>query len=286
MTVDVVILGLGYVGLPIAREATLAGLSVIGFDVNAPLVEALNAGRSHVDDLSDHDIAQMIDDGFSATDDEHAIATAKTAVICVPTPLSEEGGPDLGAVRSATECVARNLRSGMLVILESTTYPGHHRRVGHVPSWKASGPYRRSGLPSRILAQSASIPAIRSSVPGNTPKVVGGHPRMYRSSGAAFYGRFDQHYSCARRALGRLRPAKLLENTYRHVNIALVNEMAKFCHRLGIDLWDVNPRSVEQAVRFQAFLSRARRRWALHPDRSELPEPQRAGKTWVPVPIC
>src|SRR4051794_32119508 len=121
MTYDVVVLGLGYVGLPLAQQATRAGLRVLGFDVNPAVVAALGTGRSHVDDLSDADVAEMLAHGFPATPDERLIATADTAVICVPTPLAEGDGPDLRAVVGATEAVGRRLRPGMLVVLESTT---------------------------------------------------------------------------------------------------------------------------------------------------------------------
>ena len=97
---------------------------MLGYDINQGVVDALNAGRSHVDDLSDDDIAEMLAAGFEATTDESRIAEARVAVICVPTPLSEDGGPDLRAVESAVDAVARNLRPGTLVVLESTTYPG------------------------------------------------------------------------------------------------------------------------------------------------------------------
>ena len=118
MAVDAVIVGLGYVGLPLAQEATKAGRTVLGLDVNQGVVDALNAGTSHVDDLSDADIAEMIDGGFEATTDESRIAEAQTAVVCVPTPLSKEGGPDLSAVEAAVAAIARHLRPGMLVSLE------------------------------------------------------------------------------------------------------------------------------------------------------------------------
>ncbi|MEO3923657.1 nucleotide sugar dehydrogenase [Micromonosporaceae bacterium B7E4] len=250
MAVDVVILGLGYVGLPLAREATLAGTSVIGFDVNEALVEALNAGRSHVDDLSDDDIVAMKESGFRATTDEREIAGAAAAVICVPTPLAKEGGPDLGAVQSATEVVARNLRPGMLVVLESTTYPGTTDELVR-PILEAGGliagkDFHLAFSPERI------DPGNKEFGPRNTPKVVGGHTPACTEAAAALYGRFVDTV-VRTKGTREAETAKLLENTYRHVNIALVNEMAKFCHRLGIDLWDVIRAASSKPFGFQPF---------------------------------
>ncbi|MGH8967360.1 MAG: nucleotide sugar dehydrogenase, partial [Actinomycetes bacterium] len=129
MTLDIVVIGLGYVGLPLAREAVRGGLQVRGFDVTRPVVSALNRGVSHVDDISDADVASMLAAGFRATDDVDEIRGADAVVICVPTPLGQDGGPDLGAVIAATRTVARVLEPGMLVVLESTTYPGTTEEV-------------------------------------------------------------------------------------------------------------------------------------------------------------
>src|SRR5215813_3615453 len=250
MTVDLVVLGLGYVGLPLASEAARAGLSVRGFDVNNAAVDSLNAGRSHVDDLSDQDITDMLAKGFRATTDESVIADAATAVICVPTPLSEDGGPDLGAVIAATRSVARHLRRGMLVILESTTYPGTTDEVVR-PILEKSGllagtDFHLAFSPERI------DPGNKKFGPRNTPKIVGGHTPACTEKAAEFYGRFVDTI-VRTKGTREAETAKLLENTYRHVNIALVNEMAKFCHQLGIDLWDVIRAASSKPFGFQAF---------------------------------
>jgi nucleotide sugar dehydrogenase len=250
MSVDVVILGLGYVGLPLAREATRAGLSVLGFDVNAEVVAALNAGRSHVDDLSDDDVAEMLRAGFRATTDESAIATAATAVICVPTPLSEDGGPDLRAVIAATGSIARNLRPGHLVILESTTFPGTTDEIVR-PILEESGLV--AGADFHLAFSTERIdPGNKEFGPRNTPKVVGGHTPACTERAAEFYGRFVQTV-VRTKGTREAETAKLLENTYRHINIALVNEMARFCHELGIDLWDVIRAAASKPFGFQAF---------------------------------
>ena len=250
MTVDVVILGLGYVGLPLAHEATRAGMSVLGFDVNADLVDSLNACRSHVDDLSDADVATMRGTGFRATSDEAEIANADAAVICVPTPLAQDGGPDLYAVESAVNAVARNLRPGMLVVLESTTYPGTTdefvRPILEKTGLVAGIDFHLAFSPERI------DPGNKDFGPHNTPKVVGGHTPACSERAAAFYGRFVERV-VRTRGTREAETAKLLENTYRHINIALVNEMARFCHELGIDLWDVIRAASTKPFGFQAF---------------------------------
>ena len=251
MSFDVVILGLGYVGLPLAQQATRVGMAVLGFDVNANVVAALAAGKSHVDDLSDGDVAEMVAAGFRSTADEALIGSAGTAVICVPTPLSEGDGPDLSAVIAATEAVGRNLRPGMLVVLESTTYPGTTEDVVRPLLESLSGlvagrDFHLAFSPERIDPGNERFGA------RNTPKVVGGCTPACTDRVEAFYGRFVDTV-VRTRGTREAETAKLLENTYRHVNIALVNEMARFCHELDIDLWDVIRAAATKPFGFQAF---------------------------------
>jgi nucleotide sugar dehydrogenase len=250
MTRDLVVIGLGYVGLPLAQEATRAGLSVTGLDVSAGVVEGLNAGRSHVDDLSEADIAEMLEHGFTATTDASVISDAGAVVICVPTPLTPEGGPDLGAVLGATRAIAEHLRPGQLVVLESTTYPGttddEVRPVLEAGGLVAGRDFHLAFSPERIDPGNAQY-GMR-----NTPKVVGGHTEACTDAAAAFYGGFVDTVVRAR-GTREAEMAKLLENTYRHINIALVNEMARFCHELDIDLWDVIAAAKSKPFGFQAF---------------------------------
>jgi nucleotide sugar dehydrogenase len=250
-TLDLVVIGLGYVGLPLAKEATTAGLRVVGLDVGTAIVDGLNAGRSHVDDLSDDEIAAMVAAGFRATTDASVIAESETVVICVPTPLGAEGGPDLTAVRSATAAIGANLRRGQLVVLESTTYPGTTEEEVKPQLEEASGlvagtDFHLAFSPERIDPGNATWGL------ANTPKVVGGLDAESTARAAGFYGKFVTTVVEATGAK-EAETAKLLENTYRHINIALVNEMARFCHELDIDLWDVIRCASTKPFGFQAF---------------------------------
>ena len=188
MSEQLVVIGLGYVGLPLTQEATRAGLAVVGLDTSARVVDLLNSGRSHVDDLSDADVAAMVAQGFRATTDEDVLATADAVVICVPTPLSAEGGPDLRAVESAVRAVARHLRPGVLVVLESTTFPGTTDEIVR-PILEAGGlvagrDFHLAFSPERIDPGNARY-GLR-----NTPKVVGGCTPACTEAAAAFYGQF------------------------------------------------------------------------------------------------
>ncbi|MEU1164719.1 NAD(P)-binding domain-containing protein, partial [Streptomyces sp. NPDC005921] len=185
--VELAVIGLGYVGLPLAREASLVGLRVAGLDLDPRVVEGLNAGHSHVDDVSDEDVARMRQAGFTAYTDDACLARAQTVVICVPTPLSEDGGPDLRAVTSAASAVAGRLRPGRLVVLESTTYPGTTEEVVK-PLLEESG--LRAGEDFALAFSPERID------PGNathglreTPKVVGGLTPACSAKAAAFYGK-------------------------------------------------------------------------------------------------
>lgn len=248
MSYDLVVLGLGYVGLPLVNEAADAGLSVIGFDTNPQLVDTLNSGRSPVDTVSDEDVARIVARGFRATTDIEQIRGAKVAVICVPTPLSPEGGPDLKAVLGATRSVAQILEPGMLVVLESTTYPGTTEEVVKPILDEAlpSGDYDLAFSPERIDPGNP-VYGLK-----NTPKIVGGLTPEATKRASEFYGQFIETVVTAKGAR-EAETAKLLENTYRHINIALVNEMARFCHSLGIDLWDVIDLAKTKPFGFQAF---------------------------------
>ena len=233
MSVDLAVIGLGYVGLPLAQAAVGEGMRVLGIDVDETVVRRLNGGRSHVDDPTDADVDTMLAQGFRATNDEADLSDADVVVVCVPTPLTEDAGPDLRAVQNAMRMVARQLQPGMLVVLESTTYPGTTDEV-ILPLLEESGLVAGRDF---YLAFSPERTDPGNSAFGihNTPKVVGGLTPDCTDRAASFYGRFVDTIVRAR-GTREAETAKLLENTYRHVNIALVNEMTRFCHDLGIDL--------------------------------------------------
>lgn len=247
---DVVVMGLGYVGLPLIREAVHAGLSVLGFDINRKLVDHINQGRSHVDDIPDSDIDEMLRRGFEATDDPSLLSESDVIVICVPTPLSEDGGPDLDAVRAATRTAAPHLHRGATVILESTTYPGTTEEIVR-PILEASG--LQVGHDAFLAFSPERIdPGRRDYGVRNTPKVVGGCTPACTEKAVSFYQLFIDEVVPVK-GTREAEMAKLLENTYRHVNIALVNEMAIFCHDLGIDLWEAIRAASTKPFGYQAF---------------------------------
>jgi nucleotide sugar dehydrogenase len=241
------VIGLGYVGLPLAVALAEAGVSVVGFDVNRERVAGLQAGRSGIEDVPDTAVTTQ---GLSFTADPADIEACQAYVLCVPTPL-REGMPDLGAVESATRTVAGVLHIGDLVVLESTTYPGTTEEVVGPLLNAGSGlvagrDYLLAYSPERIDPGNPTY-GIR-----NTPKVVGGIDGTSTKAAVDFYAQICDTVV----EVGGTREAemaKLLENTFRHVNIALVNEMAVFCRELDIDLWKVIEAAKTKPFGFMAF---------------------------------
>jgi UDP-N-acetyl-D-glucosamine dehydrogenase len=232
-TARVVVVGQGYVGLPVALRAAAVGFPVVGFDVAADRVAALAAGRSYVADVSDDELASALRTGYRPTATAAEIGHYDVAVITVPTPL-REGMPDLSHVEDAAATLAAQLRPGALVVLESTTYPGSTEELV-LPILERSG--LRAGddfflgySPERIDPGNPNWGLV------NTPKVVSGIDEASRRGVDAFYRTLvDKVVPVGSTAEAEL--VKLLENTFRHVNIALVNEMAMFAADLGVDLW-------------------------------------------------
>lgn len=246
----VVVVGQGYVGLPLAQGATKADFKTVGLDLNDSVVSNLNAGLSHVDDLAHSEIMEMTSLGYVASSDSSVIAGADVVVICVPTPLGDGGGPDLKAVEGAAHSVGKHLSPGVLVVLESTTYPGTTdnlvRPILESYGHELDKDFFLAFSPERIDPGNATY-NLR-----NTPKVVGGVTPESTRLAIAFYDRIVDQVVAVRSAK-EAETAKLLENTYRHINIALVNEMAKFCHELDIDLWEVIRAARTKPFGFQAF---------------------------------
>ena len=243
------VIGLGYVGLPLALSAVDAGIPCIGFDVSASVVAELRAGRSHVDDVSDGDLARALRDGLSVTDVPEELAAADAIFVCVPSPLGRHRQPDLSYIEAAAATVARVVTPGTLVSLESTSYPGTTEDF-------LAAPLIESGM---VLDQDVFVAFSPERVdPGSQfgladiPKLVGGVTPTSGRVAAAAYRRFVSSVHLVSTARGA-EMAKLLENTYRAVNIGLVNEIAQLSHELGIDIWEVIEAANTKPFGFQAF---------------------------------
>jgi UDP-N-acetyl-D-glucosamine dehydrogenase len=245
------IVGLGYVGLPLALEFARAGFRVLGFDVSRAVVDGLNQSRSHVQDVTSADVARFAAAGkFAATADLTRLAEPDVVSICVPTPLSKTKDPDVSYVLAATNSVKRALRRGQLIVLESTTYPGTTREL-MLPALAETGlkvgeDFFLAFSPERV------DPGNPKWNTRNTPKVVGGITPTCRRVALAVY----------EPAIATLVPVssteaaelvKILENTFRSVNIGLVNEMAIVCDKLGVDVWEVIEAAATKPFGFMKF---------------------------------
>lgn len=245
-----VVVGLGYVGLPLAVAAAKSGISIVGLDRSIDIVSGLNSGISHIDDLNDHDIQSLLETGFEATSDPSCIQQADFVVICVPTPLNGNGQPDLNAVISATKDISKFAQNGLTVILESTTYPGTTEEILR-PLLEESG--RRVGHDIYLAFSPERIdPGNPKYGITNTPKIVGGVTAYCADKAISFYTNFVETVVRAK-GTREAETAKLLENTYRHINIALVNEMAQFANAMDIDIWDVVELAKTKPFGFQSF---------------------------------
>ena len=250
MSTSLVVVGQGYVGVPMAVRASEAGLDVVGLDTDQRVVDGLNAGHSHIDDVSDTVLGEALVRGFRATTDPACIADADVVVVCVPTPLSEDGGPDLRPVVSAAGVIGEHVTPGTLVVLESTTYPGTTEEVFAplvlADRWRIGYDVRIAFSPERIDPGNSTYGV------QNTPKVVGGITPECTVAARAFYAEFVDDV-VATKGAKEAEMAKLLENTFRHVNIALVNEMVRFSNELDIDLWDAIDAAATKPFGYMAF---------------------------------
>ena len=246
----IVIIGQGYVGLPLAEAMCQPNVRVSGFDLSEITVAKLNSGKSHISDISDAAVAEMLSKGYVATSESAVMVNADVIIICVPTPLIDSQRPDLGAIESAARSIASHLTADTLVILESTTYPGTTEDF-LVPILETSGLIHGEDFLVAFSPERVDPGSLLYGIK-NTPKLVGGTTAQSTVAATEFYSQFLDTVvplSGAKEA----ETAKLLENTYRHVNIALVNEMAKFCHELNIDIWEVIRGAATKPFGFQAF---------------------------------
>jgi UDP-N-acetyl-D-glucosamine dehydrogenase len=231
------VIGLGYVGLPLAVEFAHAGFDVTGFDVDASKVAQINSGRSYIPDVPVEELSAVVHAGkLHATSDMSLLAGMDAIDICVPTPLRKTKDPDLSYVVLAVEAVAATLKPGQLVILESTTYPGTTDEVVH-PMLEAQG--LRADVDFFLAFSPERVdPGNQRFTTKNIPKIVGGFGPSSTEAAAALYESTVAHV--VRVSSTRVAEmVKLLENTFRAVNIGLVNEIALMCHKMDINVWEV-----------------------------------------------
>ena len=251
-TAKVGVVGLGYVGLPLAVEKANAGYQTIGFDVQDEKVNMVNEGKNYIGDVVDETLKKLVEDGsLRATTDFSFVKDVDTICICVPTPLDLYKQPDLSYVVSSTKSVAEYLHKGMLVVLESTTYPGTTEEVLK-PILEESGlkcgeDFFLAFSPERV------DPGNKQFNTKNTPKVVGGCTEECTEVAAALYRNIlegDIH-TVSSPAVAEME--KILENTFRNINIGLANEMAILCNRMGIDVWEVIDAAKTKPYGFMPF---------------------------------
>ncbi len=251
-TARIGILGLGYVGLPLAAAFGEAGFQITGIDPDPHKVNTLNKGESYVQDVSDKLIAHLLKSGkLTATTDFSALRQCDAVSICVPTPLRKTGDPDMSFILSATDELAKYIHPGMIIVLESTTYPGTTREVLLPKLGKEKGlvvgqDFFLAFSPERV------DPGREDWTTLNTPKVVGGITEECSEVAAAWYGEALKtvvQVSSAETA----ELSKLLENTFRMINIGLVNELAIMCERLGVDVWEVIDAAASKPFGFMKF---------------------------------
>ncbi len=245
------VVGLGYVGLPLAVEMGKAGLRVIGFEKSARVAEIVNGCESHIKDVASTEVAALRRSGrLEATLDMARLAECDVISICVPTPLGKTRDPDMSFVVAATEAVAAALRPGQLIVLESTTYPGTTREV-LLPSFESRGltvgeDFFLCFSPERVDPGNARWHT------KNTPKVLGGVTPRCRELGQRVYELFiDEIVPVSSPEAAEL--TKLLENTFRMINIGLVNEMAVICDKLGVSVWEVIDAAATKPFGFMKF---------------------------------
>jgi UDP-N-acetyl-D-glucosamine dehydrogenase len=248
--VDVAIVGAGYVGIPLASAFAAAGRSVLLVDIDSDRVAQLNRGESYIEDVPSSVFARHVENGLRATTDYDALKDADAILIALPTPLSKQREPDLSIVRAAVEEIAKRLRSGHLVVLESTTYPGTTREcvlpILERTGLKVGRDFHLAFSPERV------DPGQKDWTTRNVPKIVGGlTPACTEAAAALYSSAVDTVHRVSSPEAAEL--TKLLENIFRSVNIALVNELAQLCERMGMDVWEVIDAASTKPFGFMRF---------------------------------
>ena len=251
--ITVGVVGLGYVGLPLAVEKAKAGFKTIGFDVQSVKVDMVNAGHNYIGDVVDSDLKELVEKGMlQATSDFSFVKDVDFIAICVPTPLDSHQQPDISYVKSSTEAIAKYLTKETMVVLESTTYPGTTEELIKPLLEEGSGlkcgedfylgfsPERVD--PGNLIYKTKNTPKVVGAIGADATEVISA---MYR---AVLEG---DVYEVSSPAIAEME--KILENTYRNINIGLVNELAMLCHKLGISMWEVVDAAKTKPYGFQAF---------------------------------
>ena len=248
----IAVLGLGYVGLPLAVVFAETGFSVTGIDTAEDKVDSIMRGESHIQDVSSEQVARLVSSGkLNATTEFSVLQDIEAVSICVPTPLRKTGDPDLSFIMDATEDLARYIHPGMIVVLESTTYPGTTREILLPKFEEASGliageDFYLAFSPERV------DPGRKDWTTLNTPKIIGGITPTCSEVAATWYSQALQTViQVSSSEVAEM--VKLLENTFRMINIGLVNEMAMMCDRLGVDVWEVIDAAATKPFGFMKF---------------------------------
>ncbi len=245
------VIGLGYVGLPLAVEMARAGFKTVGFDISPEKTESINQGRSYIEDIPENKLAPLIRKGrIRATTDFSELGMVDLISICVPTPLRKTKDPDISYILAAVDQIKRNLRKGQVIVLESTTYPGTTNEavlpVLESTGLKVGHDFFLAFSPERV------DPGNPKWKTHNTPKIIGGITKACNRNVKKLYGRIFRHVvpvSSTRAA----EMVKLLENTFRSVNIGMVNEMALMCNKLNLDIWEIIEAAATKPFGFMPF---------------------------------